>query len=740
MTDLEKEFHQIPNPYIVGKPIEGRDMFFGRLDDFEFIRKKVSGAEKGGIIVLCGSRRSGKTSILFQINEGRLGEEFVPVLIDMQSMTARSDKEFLSKLVVDVIAAVKDDRISLQEDYIIMAKDNPYSAFQKFSKKVSKILGNKKLIIMFDEYELFETHIGKGNFSIDILNALSSWMEHRKGVFLIFTGSDKLESRKTAFWERFLPKATHRRISFISRADTSRLIHEPVSGMVNFKEGVEDEIYNLTAGQPFYTQVICQTIIDHLNEHKKYTVSLSDINEVVTYIVENPLPQMIFAWNVLSDYGKFILSIMGELSKEDNKPIDIEEICKFPEKEQIGYKFDSNKIRESAENLFHSDYLEKAKSGEKYSFKMDLWRRWIVLMHSIWQVINELSSDGHEMADGIIHIKTEKKNIARKSFSVLIVIAVIITASIIFINNYIASNDADNNVIPVSFTRDSASVSINSKPSGAIVFLGDEYFGQTPILSESAEAGSVSVRVTLEGYRTYFDTLFIENLMPVEKNYTLVEKTGVIYVTSVPEGASIFIDGKESGERTPSKIEGLSVNELHRIILRADGYEDVIREGIKVKAQELTEISMNLPVRKYPLTIESIPYGAEIYLDGEMRGLTPTSFPAVNQGKHVLELIKQHYETEKMIIKVPVENNRLSINLNELLPGTLTIIINPWADLYIDGKLIKKEALSNTAELREGMHVIELVHRDYGHFADTLSIVSGADTTINYMLREMRGK
>ena len=69
MIEDSGSFQLIPNPYIVGKPIEDQKMFFGREDDFAFIKKKVTGGETGGILVLCGSRRSGKTSILFQIKQ-----------------------------------------------------------------------------------------------------------------------------------------------------------------------------------------------------------------------------------------------------------------------------------------------------------------------------------------------------------------------------------------------------------------------------------------------------------------------------------------------------------------------------------------------------------------------------------------------------------------------------------------------------------------------------------------------
>ena len=45
------DFKHIPNPFIVGNPIKSRDMFFGRQDDFEYIKRKLQSGVKSYIIV-----------------------------------------------------------------------------------------------------------------------------------------------------------------------------------------------------------------------------------------------------------------------------------------------------------------------------------------------------------------------------------------------------------------------------------------------------------------------------------------------------------------------------------------------------------------------------------------------------------------------------------------------------------------------------------------------------------------
>lgn len=81
-----------PNPFIVGNPVRDPAMFFGREAEFSLVRKRFGQSERGCLMVFCGERRSGKTSILLQIQQGRLGSDFVAVLIDMQAMAVGANR------------------------------------------------------------------------------------------------------------------------------------------------------------------------------------------------------------------------------------------------------------------------------------------------------------------------------------------------------------------------------------------------------------------------------------------------------------------------------------------------------------------------------------------------------------------------------------------------------------------------------------------------------------------------
>ncbi|HUV36619.1 MAG TPA: PEGA domain-containing protein [Patescibacteria group bacterium] len=719
-------FTPIPNPYIVGNPIEDSRMFFGRVDDFEFIRKKVAGHRTGGIIVLCGSRRSGKTSILFQIKQGRLGEDFVPVLIDMQSITVRNDREFLEALARQIAAALGRTGALVGDDFSKKLAANPLLAFNEFTQKAVDALTGRNLILMFDEYELFESLIDRERFSEDVLNLMAYWMENTEGVYFLFTGSDKLEERDPRYWASFLGKALHRRVSFLRRGDAMRLMQDPVAGLVRYDEGVLDVMFRLTAGQPFYTQVLCQSIVDHLNESEKNTVSPGDVDDVVNEIIENPLPQMIFSWSSLAAMEKISLSIIAELSKERVEPVEPDDIVSFAESERIGYRIDSNKLRETLERLFYQDYLEKDPETERYAFRMDLWRRWMVRMHSIWQVLDEIKEQGSELGEGLVPVRRRRRVAAIALAATAVVITV---AALIYSFNMREEVKRRGVVAP----RDSTRLTVMTAPPGAQVFLDRTLVGESPV-TDIVPAGASALRVTLAGYRDYEDSIRLEKDVPLERTVALVERRGSLAVASTPPGAGIELDGEPTGRETPCTFDDLSVNRLHSVVLKLPGFYAREIGGIEIVADSAVSITHRFSKVVHPLTIISDPGGAEISIDGVSRGAAPLSIRAIEEGRHEIVARLAGYFDNRQAIDVPAPRNQISVVLTLLPPGELVIEILPYAELWIDGELRERDAVNYRIALRPGTHTIELRHPVYGTVRESIELKSEEKITRTFDL------
>jgi hypothetical protein len=408
-----------PNPFIVGNPIRTEQMFYGREDDFRYVRTKLEGTSQGIVIVFCGERRVGKSSILYQVAGGRLGPRFIPVFVDLQEMVIASDAEFfgrISRLISEAVAradqspaepeaagasgaararimtpaplqsgTAPDRRVS------VPAFDgrNPYPQFLDFLDEVLRAAGDRTLLILMDEYELLEGKVDEGKLSSELFTFLAGLMDNKERLALIFTGSRRLEERDRKYWRELLRRSLFRKVGFLSENDTMRLITEPVAGRVVYGRGVTEAVYRLTAGQPFYTQMICQNLVDYMNEHRQNWVTVADLKHVVAEIVDNPLPQMIYTWDALSDDEKLVLSLMGESLADATAYATARNLRASVQANQYPVHLSENTIRLTLEEMFRRELLDKDPS-EGFRFKIDLLRLWIRRSHSIWQVVKEV--------------------------------------------------------------------------------------------------------------------------------------------------------------------------------------------------------------------------------------------------------------------------------------------------------------------------------------------------------------
>ncbi len=400
-----------PNPYIVGNPIRTEQMFYGREDDFRYVRTKLEGVSQGVVIVFCGDRRVGKSSILYQVLNGRLGERFIPVFVDMQEMVIASDSEFfarISRLIAEAVARAGVARSNqaahahtpgaaagaagaarLELSLPQFDGRNPYPIFLDFLDEVMAAIGDRTLLILMDEYELMEGKVDEGKLSPELFTFLAGLMDNKERLALIFTGSRRLEERDKKYWRELLRRSLFRKVGFLSEKDAHRLITDPVEGRVVYGRGVIEAVCRLTAGQPFYTQVICQNLVDYMNEHEQNWVTVAELGEVIADVVDNPLPQMIYTWDVLSDDEKLALSLLADILPDGHAFATAGELRTSVKANDYPVHLSENSIRLTLEEMFRRELLDKD-SSDGFRFKIDLLRLWIRRSHSIWQVVKEV--------------------------------------------------------------------------------------------------------------------------------------------------------------------------------------------------------------------------------------------------------------------------------------------------------------------------------------------------------------
>ncbi len=381
-------FVSIPNPYVVGTPIRTSNMFYGRQEDLSWISDRL---ERAGniMILLYGARRVGKTSLLHQIYGERVSAKILPFFFDTQQLIPEiaQDGDFYHVLTRDMLSQIPDKLPGSKAPFIAADRFTPQT-FRNLLEFLQAAEPEKQPVLLFDEMENLEYKLARGDLSSDILLFLAGLLDSNLRVSFVATGSDRLEARRLPDWNILVPKTISRKIGLLAREDALRLIEEPAQGYFVYDEGIPDRILRMTAGHPYYTQVICQTQIDYLNQKHEFSVGDEQLTKVVQMVLNNPPPPLHHVWESFSIPEKIAATIAANELDNETDYIGVEEMLIVVPGELRDLSGNRMSFLGAVESLVHQDWVERSEQGE-YRFRIDLLRLWIRREHTIWHLADE---------------------------------------------------------------------------------------------------------------------------------------------------------------------------------------------------------------------------------------------------------------------------------------------------------------------------------------------------------------
>jgi PEGA domain len=136
---------------------------------------------------------------------------------------------------------------------------------------------------------------------------------------------------------------------------------------------------------------------------------------------------------------------------------------------------------------------------------------------------------------------------------------------------------------------------------------------------------------------------------------------GTLAVSSTPSGSDVYIDNAYKG-LTPVSISAVP-NGNHVLLVKLEGYQDYTRTvtvmgdtqaitaslvlkptptttaTTQVQLTGTTTLPQTTPAGGYgSLAVSTSPSGAQVYVDGVLKGITPATIPGLSAGTHVLLL------------------------------------------------------------------------------------------------------
>lgn len=276
-----------------------------------------------------------------------------------------------------------------------------------------------------------------------------------------------------------------------------------------------------------------------------------------------------------------------------------------------------------------------------------------------------------------------------------------------------------------------SSIKISSNPPGASVYLDNDYQGTTPI-TLMLLPGNYRITLKKEGYLDYSTNIVVQEGRDREYNFTLQPAYGNLRIETDPRGASVYLDGSYKG-LTPLILYNIPAK-TYQLRIVYPGYQERV-ETIRVEPNKTTYLSYSLIPLYGSLSINSIPQGAEVYLNGVYRGKTPLVINNINPGRYQIQLRLKGYKD--YVGFVDVYSGQISTYNFTLVPllATLNVFSTPsGADVYINGVYKGKTPLS-VSDLSAGSYNVRVTLSGYEDYYETVYLESGDVKQLNVTLK-----
>ena len=120
-------------------------------------------------------------------------------------------------------------------------------------------------------------------------------------------------------------------------------------------------------------------------------------------------------------------------------------------------------------------------------------------------------------------------------------------------------------------------------------------------------------------------------------------RVAALVITSTPAGAKVHVNGVDTGQETPARVDNVAVGASHTVKLTLGGFDE-LTESVTIPASDLPpdgEVKRRLFLVKQRGRIEvgSTPDKADVFVDGKFSCETPCTVADVDREKNEVRLL-----------------------------------------------------------------------------------------------------
>lgn len=383
------------SPYNGQSPVERKEMFFGRAAIRDRVQAQLRKADPASVILLLGNRRMGKTSILNRLRSGEWLDNHLCVYCSFQGVS-NLETGALYRHMTNMIgqqaydagietwhpnAAPRANEKAFKKEFkdslrALFSQGEPLSALEAYIEHVLDALGDKRLLLMLDEFDKAQEGIDAGVTNPMFPDNLRFLVHTYRRLSLMLVGSPQVRSVRNRYWSALFGLGETIPIGPLEEAEARLLVTRPVPHFTYVPEAA-DRVVELCACRANLVQKLCDQVFSLAKEQKTEVVTLDMVNRSAREItVDNEHFATLWDEDCLNERQRFILCLCARMMKEGDR-ITYGAIEAYLEDSSVG--IGGTGLEEDIEHLCDAEILRlDASSAEgAYTISVPLMRNWL---------------------------------------------------------------------------------------------------------------------------------------------------------------------------------------------------------------------------------------------------------------------------------------------------------------------------------------------------------------------------
>lgn len=302
-TDIHNPYSEYAEGGIVGNP----SMFYGRGDLLARVAATLrESRSQSKCVVIYGQKRAGKSSILYHLTKEIEGDN--TLTLDVGNIASVIDENSKIPVLYQILWSILrklrnaiEDRVDAgySELSLVLPNDIDFynhptplqyfvDLFGDFQRKAlrEERWNQIRSVVLIDEFSYVFDQINKGRLSSEFMK---NWKALLQNNFFnaVLVGQDVMPKFKDRFPNEF-GTTQDEQVSYLRREDAIRLIEEPIrleDGNSRYREKAIERILDLTAGSPFYIQIICNRLVQYMNRKRVRLVTDADVEQIKAELI-----------------------------------------------------------------------------------------------------------------------------------------------------------------------------------------------------------------------------------------------------------------------------------------------------------------------------------------------------------------------------------------------------------------------------------------------------------------------